>query len=139
MNYLLYGLENFFIDKELKNIINNGKFDDISISRYDLENEIISNIIDDANTISLFDSNKLIIVDNAFIFSRTTKKIDNVELIEEYLNNPNPNTTIVFIDRLENIDSVKKIVKSIKNNGVIKEFKEWEELRAKNKRDGVRS
>ena len=122
MNYLLYGLENFFIDKEIKNIINNGKFDDISISRYDLENDLITSIIDDANTISLFDSNKLIIVDNAFIFSRTTKKIDNVELIEEYLNNPNPNTTIVFIDRLENIDSVKKIVKSIKNNGVIKEF-----------------
>lgn len=122
MNYLLYGLENFFIEKELKNIINNGKFDDISISRYDLENDLLSDIIDDANTISLFDSNKLIIVDNAFIFSRTTKKVDNVELIEEYLNNPNPNTTIVFIDRLENIDSVKKIVKSIKSKGIIKEF-----------------
>lgn len=122
MNYLLYGLENFFIDKEIKNIINNGKFDDISISRYDLENDLLSDVIDDANTISLFDSNKLIIVDNAFIFSRTTKKIDNVDLIEEYLDNPNSNTTIVFIDRLENIDSVKKIVKIIKSKGVIKEF-----------------
>ena len=122
MNYLLYGLENFFIDKEIKNIINNGKFDDISISRYDLENDLLSNIIDDANTISLFDSNKLIIVDNAFIFSRTTKKIDNIELLEEYLQNSNKDTTIVFIDRQENIDSIKKIVKSIKNNGVIKEF-----------------
>ncbi len=122
MNYLLYGLENFFIDKEIKNIINDGKFDDISISRYDLENDLLNSIIDDANTISLFDSNKLIIVDNAFIFSRTTKKIDNIELIEEYLNNPNPNTTIIFIDRLENIDSVKKIVKAIKSKGIIKEF-----------------
>ena len=122
MNYLLYGLENFFIDKEIKNIINDGKFDDISISRYDLENDLLNSIIDDANTISLFDSNKLIIVDNAFIFSRTTKKIDNIELIEEYLSNPNPNTTIIFIDRLENIDSVKKIVKAIKSKGIIKEF-----------------
>ena len=122
MNYLLYGLENFFIEKEIKNIINNGKFDDISISRYDLENDLLSNIIDDANTISLFDSNKLIIVDNAFVFSRTTKKIDNIELLEEYLQNSNKDTTIVFIDRQENIDSIKKIVKSIKNNGVIKEF-----------------
>ena len=122
MNYLLYGLENFFIEKEIKNIINNGKFDDISISRYDLENDLLSNIIDDANTISLFDSNKLIIVDNAFIFSRTTKKVDNIELLEEYLQNSNKDTTIIFIDRLENIDSIKKIVKSIKTNGVIKEF-----------------
>ena len=122
MNYLLYGLENFFIEKEIKNIINNGKFDDISISRYDLENDLLSNIIDDANTISLFDSNKLIIVDNAFVFSRTTKKIDNIELLEEYLQNSNKDTTIVFIDIQENIDSIKKIVKSIKSNGVVKEF-----------------
>ena len=102
MNYLLYGTENFFIDKEIKNIINNGKFDDISISRYDLDNDLLSDIIEDANTISLFDSNKLIIVDNAFIFSRTTKKIDNIELLEEYLENSNKDVTIIFIDRLEN-------------------------------------
>ena len=122
MNYLLYGTENFFIDKEIKNIINNGKFDDISISRYDLDNDLLSDIIEDANTISLFDSNKLIIVDNAFIFSRTTKKIDNIELLEEYLENSNKDVTLVFIDRLENIDSVKKIVKNIKKDGIIKEL-----------------
>ena len=122
MNYLLYGLENFFIDKEIKNIINNSTFDDISISRYDLENDLLSDIIEDANTISLFDSNKLIIVDNAFVFSRTTKKVDNIELLEEYLENSNKDVTIIFIDRLENIDSVKKIVKAIKKDGVIKEF-----------------
>ena len=122
MNYLLYGTENFFIDKEIKNIINNGKFDDISISRYDLDNDLLSDIIEDANTISLFDSNKLIIVDNAFIFSRTTKKIDNIELLEEYLENSNKDVTIIFIDRLENIDSVKKLVKAIKKDGVIKEY-----------------
>lgn len=122
MNYLLYGIENFFIDKEIKSIIDKGNFDDINISHYDLDNDLISNIVDDANTISLFNSNKLIIVDNAFIFSRTTKKIDDTELIQSYLENPNPSTTIIFVNRLENIDSVKKIVKSVKNKGVIKEF-----------------
>ena len=30
-------------------------------------------------------SNKLIIIENSFIFSRTTKKIDDLELLEEYL------------------------------------------------------
>ena len=121
MNYLLYGKERFLIDKELKNIINKSGIEDINISKYDLEINTLKEIIDDANTISLFSNNKLIIVDNAFIFSRTNKKIDNIEILEEYLKNKG-DTIIIFINNNESIDNVKKIVKSIKNNGIIKEF-----------------
>ena len=121
MNYLLYGTEKFLIDKEIKNIINKHGIEEINISKYDLETNTINEILEDANTISLFSSNKLIIVDNAFIFSRTTKKVENIELLEEYLTNKN-DTIIIFIDNNEKLDSVKKIVKLIKNNGIIKEF-----------------
>ena len=121
MNYLLYGTEQFLIDKEIKNIINKYSIDEINISKYDLEYNTIKEILEDANTVSLFSNNKLIIVDNAFVFSRVNKKIDNIDLLEEYLNNKNE-SIIIFIDRNENIDSVKRIVKSIKNNGIIKEF-----------------
>ena len=122
MNYLLYGTEKFLIDKEIKNIINKHKIDDIDISRYDLEVNSIKDIIDEANTISLFSTNRLIIVDNAFIFSRTTKKIDNIELLEDYLKIENKETIIIFINSNEKIDSVKKIVKLIKEKGKITEF-----------------
>lgn len=122
MNYLLYGTEQFLINKEVKNIINKLKIDDINISRYDLEVNRVEEILEDANTLSLFSTNKLIIVESAFIFSRTTKKIDDIELLEEYLNNSNKDVTIIFINNNEKIDSVKKIVKLIKNNGTIKEF-----------------
>ena len=122
MNYLLYGTEKFLIDKEIKNIISKHKIDDIDISRYDLEVNSIKEIIDEANTISLFSNNRLIIVDNAFIFSRTTKKIDNLELLEEYLKIENKETIIIFINLNEKIDSVKKIVKLIKEKGKIIEF-----------------
>ena len=98
MNYLLYGTEKFLIDKEIKNIISKHKIDDIDISRYDLEVNSIKEIIDEANTISLFSNNRLIIVDNAFIFSRTTKKIDNIELLEEYLKIENKETIIIFVN-----------------------------------------
>lgn len=121
MNYLLYGTERFLIDNEIKNIINKNSIEDISISRYNLEENTIKEILEDANTVSLFSSNKLIIVDNAFIFSRTTKKIDDIELLEEYLNHKS-DIIIIFIDNNDKIDSVKKIVKRIKDNGVIKEF-----------------
>lgn len=121
MNYLLYGTERFLIDKEVKNIINKGVFDDMSISKYDLEINTLNEILEDANTISLFSTSKLIIVNNAFIFSRAQKKVDGIEFLEEYLKNKNE-ATIVFIDNNEKLDNQKKIVKLIKESGIIKEF-----------------
>ena len=122
MNYLLYGKELFLIDREVKNIINKNNIEEINISKYDLEINTLNEILDDANTVSLFSNNKLIIVENAFIFNRTqNKKIDNVELLENYLKNSS-DTIIIFIDNNEKIDSTKKIVKLIKEKGVIKEF-----------------
>ena len=122
MNYLLYGTEKYLIDKEIKNIISNNNFDDLNISKYDLEFNTIKEILEDAKTVSLFDDNKLIIVDNASIFSRTTKKIDDIDLLEDYLKNNNSNTFIIFINHNEKVDSVKKIFKNIKEHGKIKEF-----------------
>lgn len=122
MNYLLYGTERFLIDKEIKNIINKNKIEGINISKYDLEFNTINEILDDANTVSLFSSNKLIIVENSFIFSRTTKKIDNVELLENYLKQNNSDVIIIFINPNEKLDSVKKIVKFIKEKGKVLEF-----------------
>lgn len=122
MNYLLYGTESFLIDKEIKNIINKNNIEDINISKYDLELNSLNEILDDANTVSLFSDNKLIIVENAYIFSRIqNKKIDNIEILENYLKNSG-DTIILFINSNEKIDSTKKIVKLIKEKGVIKEF-----------------
>ena len=122
MNYLLYGTEKFLIDKEVKNIISKNKVDEINISKYDLELNSLNEILDDANTVSLFSNNKLIIVENAYIFSRVqNKKIENLEMLENYLKNSS-DTIIIFINNNEKLDSVKKIVKLIKEKGVIKEF-----------------
>lgn len=123
MNYLLYGTERFLIDNELKNIINKGSFESINISKYDLEINTIKEILEDITTISLFSDSKLIIVDNAFIFSRVlNKKIDDIELLEDYLKNSIQGVTLVFINNNEKIDNTKKVVKYIKDKGVIKEF-----------------
>ena len=120
MNYLLYGLESFLIEKEIKNIINKHKIEEINISKFDLEINSIKEILESANTISLFSSNKLLIVQNSFIFSRTTnKKKDDIGLLEEYLKHKNEDVIIVFIDNNEKIDSIKKIVKLLKETGKI--------------------
>ena len=125
----MYGTEKFLIDKEIKNIINKLKIDSLNISKYDLEFNTIKEILEDIQTISLFSNSKLIIVENAFIFSRSqNKNIDNIQLLEEYLQNPIKENSIIFIDNNEKIDNVKKIVKYIKDKGTIKEFNKMKSI-----------
>lgn len=123
MNYLLYGTENFLIEEEIKKIINNENIEEINVSKYDLSNNTIKTILEDANTVSLFSSKKLIIIDNSFIFSRVqNKKCDDVDLLESYLKEKNENCIIIFVNRNEKIDNSKKICKIIKEKGIIKDF-----------------
>ena len=121
MNYLLYGSNKFLIDKEIEDIIKKNEIDSINISNYDLTIDSVKNIVEDANTISLFSENKLIIVDNANIFNRG-KTIDDIELLEEYLNNSNDSTIMIFINHNDTVDGTKKITKFIKKNGKVLDF-----------------
>jgi len=121
MNYLLYGTEIFLIEQELKKIINKYKVDEISITKYDLSIDSLKSILDDSMTISLFEETKLIVVNNSNIFNRG-KNDDYIELLIQYLSNPNPGTVLVFINPSATIDSTKKISKLIKEKGVVKEL-----------------
>lgn len=119
--YLFYGTEEFLIDKEIEKLSKNQEF----INRYDLENTLLEDIIEDANTISLFEEKKLIIVDNAYIFTGTTNKKlleQNISCLENYLNHINPNTILIFKILKDKLDSRKKIVSLFKKNGIVKEF-----------------
>lgn len=118
MLYLLYGTKDFLLKQELKKLMTG--FEEINISKYDLNNDTMQDIIDDAKTISLFGDKKLIICENANVFTGTTSK--DAEIIEAYLNKPNDLTTLVFIVNTEKIDNRKKITKLMKKNGVIKDF-----------------
>ena len=124
MNYLFYGEEQLLINNEIEKMINDNKIDDFNISKYNLEETLLKDIIEDANTTSLFSDKKLIIVDNSYIFIRTTKKVieQDTDLLMEYLNNANPDTIIVFIINNDKLDSIKKICKLMKEKGSIKEF-----------------
>jgi len=124
MIYILYGNETFLIDNEIKNIIDKNNIEDINIVKYDLEVTPLSQIIDDANTVSLFANKKLIIVDNSYIFTRTIQKRleQDLSILENYIKNYNKDTILLYIKNNEKIDSVKKITKLVKENGIIKEF-----------------
>lgn len=123
--YLLYGLEDYLIQEEIKKIIEKDKIEEININKYNLENNMIDNVIEDATTISLFQDKKVIIVENTYIFSGTTNKKlpeQNTDLLLDYLNHPNPNTVLIFTLIKDKIDTRKKITTLMKKNGTIKEF-----------------
>ncbi len=117
MLYLFYTDKRFLIDKEIKKITKD--ISDIEITKYDGSADI-KTIIDDASTMSMFSDKKTIIVDNAVMFN---SKGEYKELAR-YLENYNPNTTLIFIVNDVKVDNRKKITKLIKKNGVIKDFSE---------------
>ena len=118
MVYLLYGTEDFEIEEEIKKLSKD--IDEMNISKYDLNNDMLSLALEDAKTISLFGDKKLVIVDNANMFTGSTSK--DSELIEEYLNHINENTTLVLIVHNDKLDTRKKITKLIKKVGKVQEF-----------------
>ena len=118
MVYLLYGSKEFEIDNEIKKIINGAN--QMNISRYDLNNDDIKNVINDCETFSLFDDTKIVIADNAIMFTGSSNK--DAEIIEKYLNNINKTTILIFIVHNEKIDSRKKITKLVTKNGKVIEF-----------------
>lgn len=120
MIYLLYGNKDYRIDEEIKKITKN--IDKINITKYDLNVDDIKEIINDAETYSLFEEKKVIIIENANMFTAATNK--DAEIIEKYIENENPLTTLILIVRGEKIDSRKKITKLIQKKGKILGFNE---------------
>lgn len=123
MLFVLCGLEKFLIEKEKSKILTDNKVEKINISHYDLNNTLIEDIIEDAMMMSLFADNKIIIIDDCYIFTGATKKSSldhNLEKLELYLKNINPTTIIIFIVNNDKLDERKKIVKLIKEKGIIK-------------------
>ena len=118
MVYLLYGTKIFQIEEEIKNLCKN--IDEMNISKYDLNNDMFSLIIEDAQTVSLFGDKKVVIADNANMFTGITSK--DSELMEKYLNNINENTILILTVHNDKLDSRKKITKLINKVGTVKAF-----------------
>lgn len=123
MLYLLYGLEKYLIDREINKILETNSIEKINISNYNLEESNFKDIVDDAQTISMFGDKKVILVDNSYIFTgKTIKNDSNSEIFLDYFKNINPDTILIFSVIHEKLDDRKKIVKEIKKIATVKEF-----------------
>ena len=114
--YLLYGSDASIIDREIDIIKEKLSISDNDVIYYNIED--IQNIVDEALTISMFSSNKLIVIDSTIYLSQK-KDIENINLLENYFNNYNSNSYLVFVSNSDTIDSRKKLFKLISDNGTV--------------------
>lgn len=111
MFYLIYGLENYLIKKNINKIIDELKVTSDEIINLDMNYDTINDLIMEASTINMFSTKKLIICDNSTFLSSSSDKNDNVDELIKYIENAFKDTYILFIIREEKIDSRKKICK----------------------------
>ena len=108
-NYLIKSDSISLIDKKIKDIIEERKFDEALVTTYDLDEDSISRILEDADTISFLAPLKVIIVKNF-----TNKNFDNekeLKLLNKYLDNSSNEVLLIFTT--SNIDARKKYIKEL--------------------------
>ena len=117
--YLLYGDDKAILNKEINDLKKKISINDDAVIYYDIID--VNNIVDEALTIGMFSSNKLIIIDSTSYLSEK-KEVSNIGCLEDYFNNYNSNSYLLFISNSSSIDSRKKLVKLISGEGEIKKI-----------------
>ena len=106
--FLIYGLDKSLINNEIKKI--KEKLKASEIINYSLDKDNLEDIILDASLSSMFESKKVILINNATFFSSNRGSID-IKPLEDYIEHYNSDTYIIFSCLTEKIDSRKKITK----------------------------
>lgn len=118
--YLLTGVEHHIFDETIERLKKAlPDIDDASIVRFDLEETPIEAVIEEADTLPFLQDHKLIIANHAAFLSGQDKKRTEVEhnltVLEEWLANPSPTATVVFIAPYEKLDGRKRITKKMRD------------------------
>ena len=118
MEYIIKSNSYRLLKRELDKLTED--IDKENINYFDMDVDNIKDILDNANYVSLFDDKKCIVVYNSNIFGTKFEYKNELEILEKYLNNPNDNTTLIFLT--DNISKSKKCVKLISNKGNVIEL-----------------
>ena len=115
--YLLFGLEQHIFDStvdRLKKAL--PIIDDTSVIRFDLEETPVEIVLEEADTLPFLEEHKLIIAGNASFLTGQDKRekiTHNLDVLEEWIANPSPTATVVFLAPFEKLDARKRITKTM--------------------------
>ena len=122
--YVLYGLDKSLVQNELEKIIRKLKVEDVV--RYDMNTSLIMDVLEDASTVSMFSNKKVIVLENCF-FLTANKTIENIEVLEQFIEHYQSDNTCIFIQYTDKLDTRKKVYKLLNKYGTIIELKEKDE------------
>ena len=123
--YLIYSENLYLINKEIDKII------DINEEKvvYDLDDNTINELLNDALSISMFSNKKYIICKNSnFLLSTGSINDDDQKYLTNYLNDKNKINIIIFTVLSNKLDDRKKIVKLFKEKTKVIEINEIKDL-----------
>ena len=118
MEYIIKSDSYRLLDSKIKELTNN--IEKENITYFDLSIDDIDAILEECNYASLFNDKKAIIVNNTNIFGIKHEYKEINDKLESYLNNPNIDTTLIFI--ADSISLKKKCVKIIKDKNKLIEI-----------------
>lgn len=132
--YLIYGIEDYIIDEAIKKIITDNNIINDNIIKYNLDEVNVSLALEEASTVSMFDSKKLVICEGCtFLTGENKKEINHdIDSLTKYINNPFTDVFLVFVVRKEKLDDRKKIVKELKKNSTVIEAQKKENYNLNN-------
>lgn len=117
--YLVYGSTKPLVEDKVDNIVQQffATPDDFNFSRYDLQETPFEAIAEDAMTLPFLSDQKVIVVNNSFIFTgekvKTAHEID-LEKVVTFLEKFDGPNIVIFKILQDKLDERKKIVKRIK-------------------------
>lgn len=104
--------------------------DDLNFAQFDLEQDSLDNVLDEAQSTPFFGDYRLIFVENPY-FLTAEKKANapeqNIEGLLDYLKTPSDSAIVVFFAKYEKLDERKKVSKQLKKAATVVEVQPMKE------------
>ncbi len=117
MNYLIVGQDDYFVQKEVEQLINKLKVDPYNKTTYQCTQTPIEQMVEEALTIGLFAEEKLILIEQPFFLTTQSVKTPfdvHPDSLISLLERQDDQIHVVIVAKYEKLDERKKVVKTIK-------------------------
>ena len=118
MNYLFYGKDNGRVQKAIERVIK--QYENSDVITVDMNTSSMSEVMLELTTLPFFSEHKVIILKNCAFLS--SKNEEDLSSLEEFLNHPIMENTLIMSAEIEKCDARKKIVKLIQKTCKVQAF-----------------
>ena len=97
MNYVLYGSEEYLINKRITEIISGSVKMQDSVTYLDMKDVSVEFALEEAQMIPLFEDKKVIVMRHSSFFSSKSEKGNELEQLIDYCSVSNPQTDLIIV------------------------------------------